>query len=317
MKQQKINGCIILKQKNTKYYILAIFTIFIWSSTFISTKILLGTLYPIEILLYRFILAYFLMFILYPRIHKPESLKIELTLLCAGITGGSLYFLAENYALSISLASNVSLLVSTAPILTAFAAHIFLKNEKITRHIVIGALVAFAGTALVIFNGKFILRLNPLGDFLAILSALSWAAYSIIIKTLHSRYSTFYITRKIFFYTLITIIPVLYFSPVHLHLKALLSPTILLNLLFLTLFASCAAYVIWSKVIWALGATKANNFIYFIPLFTLLASSLILHEELTIFAISGAALIFAGVYITSWNIKETNTRLIRDSEIFE
>lgn len=292
-----------MKHSNTKYYILAIITIFIWSSTFISTKILLDSLSPIEILLYRFTLAYCLMFIVYPRIHKPESLKIELTLVCAGITGGSLYFLAENFALSISLASNVSLLVSTAPILTALAAHTFLKNEKITRTIVIGGLVAFAGTALVIFNGKFILKLNPLGDFLALLSSLSWAIYSIIIKKLHSRYSTFYITRKIFFYTLITMIPVLFFSPVHLNLKALLTPTILLNLSFLTLFASCAAYVIWSKVIWALGATRANNFIYFIPLLTLIASSIILHERLTIFALSGAALIFAGVYITSWEKK--------------
>ncbi len=293
-----------MKQSKARYYIFAVITIVIWSSTFISTKILLDTLSPIEILVYRFTLAYLLMFLVYPHVHRPESLKIELTVFFAGLTGGSLYFLAENYALSFSLASNVSLLVSTAPILTSIAAHFFLKNEKITRNVIVGGLVAFAGAALVIFNGKFILKLNPLGDFLAVASALCWAVYSVIIKRMRSRYSTFYITRKIFFYTIITMIPVLFFSPVRLDIRPLMNLKVAVNLLFLTLFASCMAYVVWSKVIQALGATKANNFIYFIPLLTLVASSVILHESLTVFALAGAALIFAGVYLTSRKDKE-------------
>jgi len=288
-----------MKQTHRLYYILAIATIVIWSSTFISTKILLGVFTPVEILVYRFTLAYLLMFVVYPHVHRPESLKTELKIALAGLTGGSLYFVAENYALRYSLASNVALLVSTAPILTAIAAHVFLKNEKITRNIIVGCIVAFAGVALVIFNGKFILKLNPLGDFLAVLSAVSWAAYSVIIKKLETKYSTYYITRKIFFYTLVTIVPVMFLSPVSFDLRPLLDWKIALNLVFLTVFASCVAYVVWSKVIWAFGATKANNFIYFIPLLTIFESALLLNERLTVFALTGAALIFAGVYITS------------------
>ena len=98
------------------------------------------------------------MFIVYPHVHKPESLKTELLLLLAGVTGGSVYFLGENYALKFSLASNVSLLVSTAPILTAIAAHFFLKGERLHRNAIFGAIVAFAGAALVILNGKFVLK---------------------------------------------------------------------------------------------------------------------------------------------------------------
>lgn len=292
-----------MKQNHRLYYILAIATIVIWSSTFISTKILLDVFSPVEILVYRFALAYLLMFAVYPHVHRPESLKTELKLFLAGLTGGTLYFVAENYALRFSLASNVSLLVSTAPILTAIAAHIFLKNEKITRNIIIGCAVAFAGVALVIFNGKFILKLNPLGDFLAVMSAVSWAAYSVIIKKLDTKYSTYYITRKIFFYTLLTVIPVMFLSPVGFDLRPLLDWKMALNLVFLTVFASCAAYVVWSKVIWAFGATKANNFIYFIPLLTIFESSLLLKERLTVFALAGAALIFAGVYVTSRRTK--------------
>lgn len=288
-----------MKNNHRLYYFLALITIIIWSSTFISTKILLTVLSPTEILVYRFILAYLLMFLVYPHIHPIENLKNELKLVLAGISGGSLYFLSENYALGFSLASNVSLLVSTAPILTAFVAHIFLKNEKVKKTVVFGGAVAFVGVALIIFNGKFILKLNPLGDMLAILSALSWAFYSVIIKTLKTRYSSYYITRKIFFYTLLTIIPVLFFSPVSFNPRPLLDWKIALNLVFLAVFASCAAYVVWNKVVWAFGAVKSSNFIYLIPLFTMLESTLFLHEALTVYSITGALLIFTGVYITS------------------
>lgn len=287
-------------EKAGKLYVaLAIATIVVWSSTFISTKVLLASFTPVEILFYRFLLAWLFMFAAYPKIHRPESVKTELTIALAGITGGSLYFLAENFALSHSLASNVSLIVSTAPILTAFAAHFFLKNEGLTRNAVLGALIAFLGAALVILNGTFILRLNPVGDFLALSSALSWAVYSIIIKKMNTRLSTLYITRKIFFYTIVSALPVLFFSPVRFDFRPLLRPVNAVNLLFLTLFASCAAYVAWSKVIWAMGATKANNFIYFIPLLTLLSSVALLGERITPYSLAGASLIFAGVYITS------------------
>lgn len=288
-----------MTRNKTYYFIFAVLVIIIWSSTFISTKVLLRTFSPVEILVYRFFLAWLFMFIVYPHMHKPESLKIELKLFFAGITGGSLYFLAENYALRFSLASTVSLLVSTAPILTAILAHFFLNTEKITRKIILGAIVAFAGVAMVIFNGRFILKLNPAGDILAIVSALSWAIYSIIVKGIDSQYSSYYNTRKIFFYTLLTITPVLFISPLKFDFVPLLDWKISANLLFLTVFASCGAYVVWNKVIRIFGATKANNFIYFIPLLTLLDSAVLLKEKITLFALVGAALIFTGVYITA------------------
>ena len=292
-----------MKQTVARYYILAFLVIIVWSSTFISTKVLLSAFTPVEILVYRFALAYLLMFIVYPRVHRPESLKTELKLFFAGITGGSAYFLAENFALSFSYASNVSLLVSTAPIITAVLAHFFLKGEGLSRRAFVGAVIAFSGAALVILNGKFVLRLNPLGDLLAIASALSWAIYSVIVRNLETKYSSYYITRKIFFYTLLTISPALFLSPVRFDFTPLLDASILVNLLFLAVFASCGAYVAWNRVIWSLGATKANNLIYFIPLLTLAESTTLLGEPLTPFAIVGAALIISGVYITSGKTK--------------
>ncbi|MBN1615783.1 MAG: DMT family transporter [Spirochaetales bacterium] len=296
--------------KHTVTYILAALTIVVWSSTFISTKILLASFTPAEILLYRFTLAWVCMFAVYPRIHRwPKgslsdtvraTARAEFPYLLAGITGGSLYFLAENYALRFSLASNVSLLVSTAPILTAIIAHFFLPSERLKSTIVSGALLAFAGAALVILNGTFVLRLHPAGDLLALSSALCWAFYSVIIKKTSDGIHPLYLVRKIFFYTILTMLPLCilpsFRSQIRFDFSALANPVMAFNLIFLTLFASCGAYVSWNRVIKALGATRANTFIYFIPLLTLLESAIILKEPLTLFALGGAALILFGVY---------------------
>lgn len=280
---------------------MALLTVTIWSSTFISTKVLLADFTPIEILVFRFTLAWLAMFALYPRIHRMESVAQEIMLVFAGIFGGSLYFVAENFALQHSLASNVSLLVSTAPIITSVAAHFLLDGEKLTSRTVCGALVAFLGVCLIVFNGTFVLKLNPLGDMLALLSALSWALYSILIKKMKSRHSIFYTTRKIFFYTLLTVLPLLFFFPVKPELSRFVSLPIALNFLFLTVFASCLAYALWNKVILGLGAAAANTFIYFIPLLTLVLSALILNEPITVFGFAGASLIFTGVYVATKN----------------
>ncbi|ULQ58731.1 DMT family transporter [Brucepastera parasyntrophica] len=290
-----------------RYLLLAFLTVIVWSATFICTKILLTAFSPIEILLYRFFLAYILMFAVYPRVHKPESLKTEAMIFFAGLSGGTLYFLCENFALNFSLASNVALIVATAPILTAVCAHFFLKNEKLTRFTVLGGVIAFIGVALVIFNGKFVLNLNPLGDILALLSSVSWAVYSILIKKLDSRYSFYYITRKIFFWTLVTVLPFLFIFPVRFDFSPLLDWKITVNLLILSVFASCGAYVAWNKVISVFGATRANNFIYFIPLLTLIESAIILSEPLTFYALLGAVFIVGGVYITGRKKVERET----------
>ena len=75
------------------YYILILITILFWSSTFVSTKVLLNDFKPIDLFVYRFILAYLFTIPFYPHFHKPESLKTELMQVALGITGGSLYFL--------------------------------------------------------------------------------------------------------------------------------------------------------------------------------------------------------------------------------
>jgi len=287
-----------MKDKKIILNLLALITVVIWATTFISSKILLNSFTPLEVMFYRFVIAYFLLLIIHPKFHKIHSLKEEAMFLMAGITGGSLYFLTENTAVKISQVSNVGLIVATAPILTALLAHFFTKGEKLNKNLVLGFLIAISGVFLVMFNGNFMLKLNPIGDILALCAAISWSVYSITTKTFGSKYNHLYLTRKIFFYALLTIIPFLFTSEFNFDVNKLLKFEVITNLLFLGVIASSVCFVVWNFTVDKLGVVKTNNYVYLIPAVTLILSVLILHEKVTLYSSLGALLIFIGVYVS-------------------
>ncbi|MDR0830750.1 MAG: DMT family transporter [Prevotellaceae bacterium] len=284
------------------YHLIALFCILVWGTTFVSTKILLNHgLTPTVIFFYRFLLAYVLMWFVSPKTLFSKSLKDEFLFLLLGISGGSIYFFTENTALEIAYVNNVALLVCTAPLLTALLSHFFLKNEKFSKRLLIGSLLALAGVALVIFNGKFVLKSNPLGDFLSLSAALSWAIYTIILKKLDTKYSIAFITRKVFFYGLLTIVPFLAFSGFELHFDAIFTPVVAGNLLFLGIVASMLCFVLWNVALKHLGSVRTSNYIYFNPLVTLITAALVLNEIITPIAAVGAVLILAGLFFAENN----------------
>ncbi|KAB3650612.1 EamA family transporter, partial [Phocaeicola vulgatus] len=98
------------------YHLMAIITVAIWGTTFVSTKILIQHgLSPSDIFFYRFTLAYLCMWCISYKKLFANRVKDELLLLLAGLCGGTIYFITENTALGITLASNVSLIVCTSP----------------------------------------------------------------------------------------------------------------------------------------------------------------------------------------------------------
>lgn len=288
-----------MKAKNhSMYHIIAVLVIGIWGLTFISTKVLIEHgLSPQEIFLLRFLMGYAGIWFISPRKLVGDNWKDELWLLLGGVTGGSLYFLTENMALGITLATNVAFIVCTAPLFTTVLSLMIYKKEKASRTLIGGSLLALGGVALVVYNGSFVLKISPLGDFLTLIAALSWAFYSLIIRKITGRYSIAFITRKIFFYGILTILPVFLVRNWQFDVTRLLLPAVWLNLLFLGVIASLACFILWNMVLKQLGTIRASNYIYLSPVFTLVGSTVFLDEHFTILALVGATLILIGVYL--------------------
>ncbi|MHC1682186.1 MAG: DMT family transporter [Clostridiaceae bacterium] len=285
-----------MKNKKVFGHILAIITIIIWGTTFVSTKILLKEFSPEEILIYRFFIAFLILMIIYPKMFKILPIKEEVLFFFLGISGISLYFWTENLALKYTQATNVGLISSAIPILTALISHFIFKDEKFSINFLLGFLLSIIGVVAIVYNGK-ILKLNPVGDILAVISAFLFAVYSILINKVRKEYSEMFIVRKIFFYGAISMIPIGLFSGVSINKVTHMSISATLNMLYLSLFASVLCFIMWNKAVNIIGTLKTTNYIYFVPIITMGSSAVLLNEKINLIMIIGGLLIFSGVYL--------------------
>ena len=284
---------------------MAFVTVAIWGSTFVFTKILLvNGLSPAQIFTLRFIIAYILLLMFELTVRRQSfslfsnSWRDELVMLLLGISGGSLYFLTENAAMLYTTATNTSLIVCSCPLFAMLlVALAYRQSEKFTRLQVAGSLIACAGMAAVVLNGRFVLHLSPKGDMLAFGACLCWAVYSLLMKTVTERYSTFFITRKVFFYGLLTILPYYLVFPGFPSMEVIFGSQVIWNLLFLSVVASMVCFLVWNWVIHQLGAVVATNWVYFNPITTIIFAWWLLHEQITLWFLFGTVLILAGMYL--------------------
>ncbi len=289
-----------MKNKNgIGYDILAVAIVAIWGMTFISTSVLLRYFEPAQIFFIRFVIAYAGIWIFAHDRLFSGSWKDEIRMLAAGIVGGSLYFLAENTGLKISQqASSISFIVCTTPLVTAVVA-VLLKHKgaKMTLPLAVGSIVALLGIGMIMFNGSAIQGAPVLGYILAMVASLTWAFYTIIVSDLTDKYGTAFISRKVFFYGLITILPVLLFQHSDFAWSAFKLPIVWINVLFLSVIASLGCYALWTPVIKKLGTIKSSNYIYLNPVFTLIGSVALLGEKITWLSALGSAVTLVGVWI--------------------
>lgn len=287
-----------MKDHRAAGHLASLLTIVVWGTTFISTKILLADFQPVEILFFRFVIGLAALFLACPRRLRGTSGRQELTFALAGLCGITLYYLLENIALTCTMASNVSVIVSAAPFFTAILSRLFLKEERLGPGFFTGFAVAMAGIFLISFNGAR-MELNPMGDLLALLAALIWACYSILTKKIGGYgYQTILTTRRIFCYGILFMLPALLFFDFRLELGRFADPVYLGNIVFLGLGASALCFVTWNFAVKALGAVETSAYIYMVPVITVAASAAILHERVTPLSALGTGLTLAGLLLS-------------------
>jgi drug/metabolite transporter (DMT)-like permease len=291
-------------------FFLAVLTTIVWGSTFVSTKTLLSSFSPFEILFIRYVVGYVCLWILFPRPLKLRDKKHELVFIGAGFAGITLYQFMENTALTYTQASNVSIIVSAAPLWTAIVVAFFERRTekagvRISGSFIIGFVVAMAGIVLIAYNGAFVLKLNPRGDILALCSGISWGFYSLLMGKINAlKYPTLAATRRMFFYAILFMIPLGFFTGAtavitHNGQAARFgNPVTLFNLLFLGVVASALCFASWNKASKTLGVVETSVFIYAIPVVTVIVAVIFTHERITAFSITGMILTTAGLYLS-------------------
>lgn len=290
-------------------YIFTVISILIWGTTFVSTKVLLVDFSPVEILVFRFLTAYIALWIFSPHILHVRNWRHELLFALCGLSGVTLYQWLENIALSFSYASNVSVIISTAPIFTTIVTRIIFKDgTKLPFRFYIGLFAALLGIALLSFSDITQIHLNPAGDLLALLASASWSVYSVCVKKINDlEFPSIPATRRIFFYALVFMVPITLFSGINLdsaiNIARFSKFKNIFNIIFLGVAASATCFIIWNKAICFLGILKTTVFIYLIPVVTLIFSFFVLGEKLSPVAIIGVCVTLGGLLLTEKKTK--------------
>ena len=274
----------------------------IWGTTYVFTKILLlNGMTPAQIMMFRFSIAYIVLltYCLRKKLQLfADNWKDELMMLGLGTTGGSMYFLAENESMRYTSATNTSLILCLSPLFASILISSIYRVQRPSRIQVIGSLMALAGVTVVLLNGHFVLKLAPLGDSLAIVACLCWAVFSLLMVKA-SKYPTIFLTRKIVFYALISMIPFYIAHPamnIHLLLE---QPRMICSLLYLGWGATTLCTLMWNWASKNLGVVKTTNYIYLSPVVTIIFAWLVLSETITLYFIMGTVLILVGMYFSN------------------
>ena len=309
------------------YHLTALTVSAVWGVTFVSTKVLINAgMQPMAIFAVRFLVAYAGIWLF--SLSKPEARRVwsrtwkdELVFLFLGITGGSLYFLMENTALAHTQASNVSFLVCSAPLFTALLTLLWrkigrgrfvegLEDVRAGWSLLFGTLLALSGMALLVFDGSRV-HFSAKGDLLAVGAALCWAFYSLFMGEMTHTYGSVFATRKVFFYGLLTILPMAGTFGESLSPSILFRPDVILNLLFLGLIASLAGFIAWNLAMDKLGNVTSTNYVYMNPVFTLVFAVAFLGERMTLSGALGSLAILAGVFLAGLRMPEDKPEMIR------
>lgn len=269
-----------------------------WSISFSVSKILLRELSPFELAFIRFLLAsVFSFFLFFHRVRVvPLSWDYQKHLFMAGFLGVTLYFIFENWGLKFTSASEGALLVGSFPALSLIL-EIFKEKENPPLNRVLGIVSSLLGVILIVGSAGIKLKLDNLfGDFLILLSGLSWILYNWQIKKVNHIYPYEVLTTFQLIYGTILFIPLLSFTGLRFP-KGLEG---FLGIFYLAFFCSALGYLLYNYGLRRLAVTQVVNALNLIPLFGAIWGVIFLKETLGLWEILGGLLIVLGVSLTTW-----------------
>ena len=281
-------------------YIPILLAVLFWGTSFVATKTALLEIKPVTVIILRLILATTLLTIiaLYTKRNFSINLKSHGWILILAMIA-TFHLWIQVTGLQYTTASNTGWIIGTAPIFMAILGLVFFK-EKVTLLQMAGILIAMFGLLLLIGKGN-ILNIDLIknkGDLLVLGSAFTWGVYSMVNKKISLSYSPLMTILYLFLMMLIII------TPFNLNSEAINSVIHLsfigwISILFLGLFCSGIAYVIWARALRDMESAKVGAFLYFEPFVTVLAAWFFLNEVITLMMIASGLLITAGVFIVN------------------
>jgi len=288
-------------RNHLKIYLALSATMIFWGLSFVATKVALETFSPFTLIFARFAMASCLLLGLFLRRGIPSLTRTEhVKLFLVALFEPGLYFIFETIGLQHTSAPKAALIIATVPVTVLIFAAMML-GERVTRTHVLGVAISLAGIAVLIvgdpqFNWKLGGSLG--GDLLIFGAVLSAALYIVCARDIGKSRSAMEITSIQFLYGALLYAPACLWELPQFHWQQI-SPRSLAALIYLTVFATVAAFLCYNYALTRVPAARAAVFINAIPVVTAIAAWLMLGETLTIIQIGGGAMVLLAVYWTN------------------
>ena len=284
-------------------YIKLLVTAFLWGGTFIAGRVVAKNVGPFSAAFLRFAVAsIFLLFITY-KIEKrlpPVRKGQVIPLILLGMTGVFSYNVFFFKGLKIIHAGRAAVIIACNPVVIAlFASYLF--KEQLTLLKFAGIVISVTGAIVVISRGNpiEIMKGNVgLGEFFIFCCVMSWAAYSLIGKAVMKDLSPL---LSVSYSSVVGAVGL--FIPAYLEgmVQHFSHYTGLewLGIFYLGFFGTVLGFVWYYEGIKAIGATKASQFINFVPISAVVLAFFLLAEPITSSLVIGTLMVCAGVYLTN------------------
>ncbi|MCE7734159.1 MAG: DMT family transporter [Candidatus Heimdallarchaeota archaeon] len=298
MKNISVSNIEIQNQSQKLTYILLTFTAFFWGSAFPVAKIVTEKLPPATAALYRFVIALPIFFIIAKVKTGQVGIKLKYHAYAAifGIQQVAMYNYLFFKGVSLTSASNATLIVSTGPIIIAVIASFLFADERLTRGRIVGLISAFVGVVLIITFSPNKESGGLTGDLIIFLSAVIFATYTLFSRYCFKFMSPYVLTAWGAFYGII----VLFFLslPERDETKTI-DGDLILALLYLSLAAGVIGFLVYNWGANEIGPTRASIFVNSVPMFGVITSVVILDEVFSVWHVISFSMIVAGVYIVN------------------
>ncbi|VAW30508.1 hypothetical protein MNBD_BACTEROID07-1455 [hydrothermal vent metagenome] len=295
--------------KRLQIHIIAFISMFFWGMSYVWSKIVFEVYSPLTTIYFRLLIstAVLLLFVFATGKLEPIQKRDRWLFLGSAFLNPFLYFVGENYGLSLVSASLSSIIVATIPLFAPFAAYYFFK-ERLKPVNIVGLVISFGGLLLIIINKDFGLNANLWGILLLFLAVFSAVFYIIVLKKLSLRY------KPVTIITWQNMIGSFYFLPFFLfidgHSFIAIRPTFnaAVSLFMLGIFASSLAYVLYTYVVKYLGVIKSSLYTNLIPVFTIIFSFYLLGEHFSSKKMVGMLVVIVGVVLSEIGKTETSIK---------
>ena len=286
-----------MKLKST---FLLIVTVLLWGSSFVFIKLGLEEVSPLTLALLRFAIATpFLLLLVWLTSGFGGLVRGWKHMLILGLLGVTAYHAFQNIGMSMTSASESSIIIASNPIFIALCSRYFLK-ERLPTIGAAGILLAFLGVFTIFLRGGLSLtNSSTLGNALCLGSVFSWTAYSIYGKQRLRENNANEITAYSSLFGTIFLAPPALISE-GLKLPNSLVPWV--SLLALGFLCSGVAYLFWYKSLEALPASEAGSYLFLIPVVASTLAYFILDERLDPLFFLGALLVVIGVIMTTHSL---------------